>query len=109
MCIRDRGYTLLEKHFAKGALAPTTVLIKAPQAPPDFVSGMITGALNKSPGVDDAFPTGPADGGRLLSFQVIFKGDPYSKEALQQLTELRATARKAAAAGNGTALVGGPT
>ena len=105
----SEGYTLLEKHFPKGALAPTTVLIKAPQAPPKFVVGMITGALSKSPGVAAAFPTGTADGGKLLSFQVILKGDPYSKEALQQIRELRATARKAAAAGNGVALVGGPT
>ncbi len=103
------GYALLEKHFPKGALAPTTVLIKAPQAPPKFVVGMVTGALTKSPGVAAAFPTGMADGGKLLSFQVIFEGDPYSREVLQQLTELRATARKAAAAGGGTALVGGPT
>jgi uncharacterized membrane protein YdfJ with MMPL/SSD domain len=105
----SQGYTLLEKHFPKGALAPTTVLIKAPQAPPKFVIGMVTGALSKSPGVAAAFPTGTADEGRLLSFQVILKGDPYSKEALQQVRDLRTTARKAAAAGNGTALVGGPT
>ncbi len=35
-----QGYALLEKHFPKGALAPTTVLIKAPQAPPAFVTGI---------------------------------------------------------------------
>jgi len=104
-----QGYALLEQHFPKGALAPTTVLIKAPQAPPDFVAGMITGALNKSPGVAAAFPTGTADGGKLLSFQVILKGDPYSSQALEQVRQLRTTARKAAAAGGGTALVGGPT
>jgi RND superfamily putative drug exporter len=104
-----QGYALLEQHFPKGALAPTTVLIKAPQAPPEFVSGMITGALNKSPGVAAAFPTGTADGGKLLSFQVILKGDPYSSQALEQVRQLRTTARKAAAAGGGTALVGGPT
>jgi RND superfamily putative drug exporter len=103
------GYALLEKHFPKGSLAPTTVLIKAPQAPPEFVTGMIVGALSKSPGVAAAFPTGTADGGKLLSFQVILKGDPYSKEALQQVRQLRETARKAAAAGQATALVGGPT
>ncbi|MCX6363895.1 MAG: MMPL family transporter [Actinobacteria bacterium] len=103
------GYALLEKHFPKGSLAPTTVLIKAPQAPPDFVTGMIIGALSKSPGVAAAFPTGTADDGKLLSFQVILKGDPYSKEALQQVRQLRETARKAAAAGQATALVGGPT
>jgi putative drug exporter of the RND superfamily len=104
-----QGYALLEQHFPKGALAPTTVLIKAPQAPPGFVAGMITGALDKSPGVAAAFPTGTADGGKLLAFQVIFKGDPYSSQALEQVRQLRTTARKAAAAGGGTALVGGPT
>ena len=104
-----QGYALLEKHFPKGSLAPTTVLIKAPQAPPEFVTGMIVGALSKSPGVAAAFPTGTADDGKLLSFQVILKGDPYSKEALQQVRQLRETARKAAAAGQATALVGGPT
>ncbi|MGZ4200157.1 MAG: MMPL family transporter, partial [Thermoleophilia bacterium] len=104
-----QGYALLEQHFPKGALAPTTVLIKAPQAPPDFVAGMITGALNKSPGVAAAFPTGTADDGKLLSFQVILKGDPYSSQALEQVRQLRTAARKAAAAGGGIALVGGPT
>jgi uncharacterized membrane protein YdfJ with MMPL/SSD domain len=104
-----QGYALLEKHFPKGSLAPTTVLIKAPQAPPEFVTGMIVGALSKSPGVAAAFPTGTADDGKLLSFQVILEGDPYSKEALQQVRQLRETARKAAAAGQATALVGGPT
>jgi putative drug exporter of the RND superfamily len=109
-----QGYALLEKHFPKGSLAPTTVLIKAPQAPPEFVTGMIVGALSKSPGVAAAFRSGTADDGKLLSFQVILKGDPYSKEALQQVRQLRETARKAAAAAaaaasQATALVGGPT
>ena len=104
-----QGYALLEKHFPKGALAATTVLIEAPEPPPDFVTGMITGALNEAPGVAAAFPTGTADGGRLLSFQVILEGDPYSKEALRQIRELRDVARETAAAGGGTALVGGPT
>ncbi len=104
-----QGYALLERHFPKGALAPTTVLIKAPEAPPEFVTGMITGALNEAPGVAAAFPTGTADDGRLLSFQVILEGDPYSKEALQQIGELRQVARETAAVGGGVALVGGPT
>jgi uncharacterized membrane protein YdfJ with MMPL/SSD domain len=104
-----QGYALLERHFPKGALAPTTVLIKAPEAPPGFVTGMITSALNKAPGVAAAFPTGTADGGKLLSFQVILNGDPYSREALQQIRDLRQVARKTATAGGGVALVGGPT
>jgi uncharacterized membrane protein YdfJ with MMPL/SSD domain len=105
----SEGYTLLEKHFPKGALAPTTVLIKTPEAPPEFVTGMLTGMLNKAPGVAAAFPTGATDDGKLLAFQVIYKGDPYSSEALKQVRELREVAREAAAQGGGTALVGGPT
>ena len=103
-----QGYAQLERHFPKGSLAPTTVLIKAPEAPPEFVTGMITGALNEAPGVAAAFPTGTADDGKLLSFQVIMEGDPYSKEALQQVRDLREVARKTAATG-GVALLGGPT
>jgi RND superfamily putative drug exporter len=104
-----QGYALLEKHFPKGSLAPTTVLVQAPQAPPELVTGMIVGALSKSPGVAAAFPTGTANDGKLLSFQVILKGDPYSKEALAQVRQLRETARKVAEVGGSTALVGGPT
>jgi putative drug exporter of the RND superfamily len=105
----SEGYTLLEKHFPKGALAPTTVLIKAEQAPPEFVTGMVTGVLNQAPGVAAAFPTGVAMDGTLLSFQVIFEGDPYSSEVLEQVRELRTIARTAAAQGGAMALVGGPT
>jgi RND superfamily putative drug exporter len=104
-----QGYALLEQHFPKGSLAPTTVLMQLPQAPPKAVSGMVVGALSASPGVATAFPTGVAQGGKLLSFTVIFKGDPYSSQALEQLRQLRQTARKVAAVGEGTALVGGPT
>jgi RND superfamily putative drug exporter len=109
-----QGYTLLEQHFPKGALAPTTVLVQLPAAPADQaaagqLTGAVVGALSKSPGVATAFPTGVADNGKLLSFQVILKGDPYSSEALKQVRELRATVRGVAASAGGTALVGGPT
>jgi putative drug exporter of the RND superfamily len=116
-----QGFALLERHFPKGALAPTTVLVKLPRAaaggqagqpgaesaPP--LVGAVTGALSKSPGVAAAFPTGVADGGKLLGFQVILKGDPYSSTALEQVRELRRTVRGVAASAGGTALVGGPS
>ena len=88
----SEGYTLLERHFPKGALAPTTVLIRADEAPPEFVAGMITGVLSEAPGVAAAFPTGTAMDGRLLRFQVIYEGDPYSSEALEQVRDLRTIA-----------------
>jgi RND superfamily putative drug exporter len=106
-----QGFALLEKHFPKGSLAPTTVLIKTREPLPESVTGMITGALNDAPGVAAAFqpPMGISKDGTLASFQVILEGDPYSKEALQQVRDLRQVVRKAAAAGGGEALVGGPT
>ena len=104
-----QGYALLEKHFPKGSLAPTTVLMQFPKAPSPQLVGPIVGALKSSPGVDSAFPTGAADNGKLLSFQVIYKGDPYSSQALEQVRQLREAVRGVAAQGGGTALVGGPT
>ncbi len=104
-----QGYTLLEQHFPKGALAPTTVLMQFPQAPPPAIAGTIVGTLQKSPGVATAFPTGAADRGKLLSFQAIYKGDPYSSTALEQVRRLRVAARQVAAINRGVALVGGPT
>ena len=71
---------------------------------------MITGALTRVPGVAAAFPTGTAMDGRLLSFQVIFEGRPVlQRGARSRSASCAPTARKAAAAGGGTALVGGPT
>ncbi len=104
-----QGYALLEQHFPKGSLAPTTVLFLSPRNPPAFVTGMVVGALGKSPGVDKVFPTGTADDGKLQSYQVVFEGDPYSSQTLDQVRELRATARELAAGSGSTALVGGPT
>jgi RND superfamily putative drug exporter len=89
--------------------------VKLPEAPPggeagaQQLAGAVTGALSKSPSVAAAFPTGVADGGKLLGFQVILKGDPYSSEALKQVRELRRTVQGVAASAGGTALVGGPT
>ena len=40
---------------------------------------------------------------------MIYEGDPYSSQALEQVRELRTVAREAAAQGGGVALVGGPT
>jgi RND superfamily putative drug exporter len=104
-----QGYALLERHFPQGSLAPTTVLVQLPQTPPKSVTGMMVGALSASPGVAVAFPSGAAQSGKLLSFTVIFKGDPYSSQALQQVRRLRETVRTVAATEAGTALVGGPT
>ena len=104
-----QGYALLEKHFPQGSLAPTSVLMQFPDVPPESTVGAAIGALQQSPGVSSAFPTGVADNGKLLSFQVIYKSDPYDKGTLQQIPALRDAARAVAATAGGTALIGGPT
>jgi putative drug exporter of the RND superfamily len=106
----SEGYTLLEKHFPKGALAPTTVLMTLNgKLDPTFISEGVPADLRAVPGVAAAFFTGPSPTSDWLSYQVILSGDPYSKEALQQVREIRQVARKTAAGFGGTALVGGPT
>ena len=99
-----QGYALLEKHFPKGALAPTTVLVRAPsQASIQRVQTI----LARNPGVAAAFPTGVNPSRQLAAFQVILKGDPYSTQALDLIGQLRIELR--AAVGPANVLVGGPT
>jgi putative drug exporter of the RND superfamily len=105
-----QGYALLEQHFPKGALAPTTVLMTINgKVPPELIADGIPARLSSVPGVAAAFFTGGSPTSKWLSYQVILKGDPYSKEALQQVSQIRQVARKEAARFGGTALVGGPT
>ena len=105
-----QGYALLERHFPKGSLAPTTVLLSVNgKIPPTVLEEGIPARLSGVPGVAAAFFTGPSPTSDWLGYQVILKGDPYSKEALQQVRDIRQVARAAAGKFAGTALVGGPT
>ena len=92
-----QGYALLEKHFPQGSLAPTSVLMQFPRRTAGIHGGGRRRA-SASPGVSSAFPTGVADNGRLLSFQVIYKGDPYEKGTLEQI---RACATRPRGGGDG--------
>jgi RND superfamily putative drug exporter len=104
-----QGYALLEKHFPKGALAPTTVLLQLHGKLPPEVFEMIPGRLAAVPGVAAAFPVGAGADSPWMAYQVILEGDPYSKQALEQVREIRKVARTIAADYGGKALVGGPT
>ena len=105
-----QGYALLEQHFPKGALAPTTVLMTLKgKVPPTVIENEIPARLRTVPGVAAAFFTGPSSRGDWLGYQVILAGDPYSQQALQQVRDIRQVARRTAARLGGTALVGGPT
>ena len=71
---------------------------------------MIVGALSKSPGVAAAFPTGDGRRRQAAELPGHLQGRPVlQRGAASSCAQLRTTARKAAAAGSGTALVGGPT
>ncbi len=62
-----QGYALLEQHFPKGALAPTTVLMTLKgKVPPTVIEHEIPARLRRCPGVAAAFSTGrSSDGGKL--------------------------------------------
>ncbi|HMK92095.1 MAG TPA: MMPL family transporter, partial [Thermoleophilia bacterium] len=69
--------------------------------------GRIQGLLTKTPGVAVAFPTAVNPKTGWAAFQTILKGDPYSTEALDQISAMRRDLRAAVGADN--VLVGGPT
>ena len=104
-----QGYALLERHFPKGALAPTTVFATFKTGPPELIENGIPNAVRSIPGIVAAFFTGPSVDGEWASYQVILEGDPYSKEALEQIPKIREAARATAGRVGGEALVGGPT
>ena len=78
-----QGYALLERHFPKGALAPTTVLLQRHGRPAGVRRARHPRRLRTSRRASPR-PSSRARRGRRTgsSYQVILKGDPYSKEAL---------------------------
>ncbi len=94
-----RGQELLAQSFAAGSSAPTDVIV------PDATRvGAVTQALQANPLVDAVAPI--EENGRQVRLAVTLGPDPYSREAIDLVPELRASVR--AAGGEGT-LVGGPT
>jgi RND superfamily putative drug exporter len=90
------GFKTLSAHFPSGVTDPTRVVAATDRA--DAVSA----AIQKTPGVASANPTGVSRTG-LTQWQVVLNADPASKDAFKTITALRDSVKVA----DPGALVGG--
>jgi len=103
------AFELMEEAFPVGVLAPTTVLIESGSGPvSEAAIAEAQRELEQVEGVARATPTGRiSEDGRATTVDVAFAGDPFTKEALEVVPDLRAAVGDL---GPGTtALVGGGT
>jgi RND superfamily putative drug exporter len=103
------GQEALARAFPPGETAPTAVIVEAPNASLERASQAVAASLRNAPGVGDVRPAGTNEAGDVAQLDVVLAEDPYSDAAADLVPELRTRAESAAAAANGTALVGGPT
>jgi RND superfamily putative drug exporter len=101
------GFRLMEEAFPAGVLAPSTVLVQSADGP--VTNADVAAAVRALDGVDgvaSAAPTGNVSAdGRIAAVNAVLEGDPFTKDALNVVPEIRASV---ADLGPGlTALVGG--
>ena len=90
------GFKTLAAHFPSGVTDPTRVI-----APSDS-AGVVSAAIEQTPGVSSVTPAGASDTG-LSQWQVVIDAEPASKEAFATIDALRDSVHRA----DPGALVGG--
>jgi len=83
-----KGYEILEDKFAKGDLAPTTVLIESNMTITEQQQTALQKQLMDQPLVENVRFNGVQKEGKVLSFQLTFKENPYSAEVIDALEEI---------------------
>ncbi|KZE97069.1 putative membrane protein mmpL10 [Geobacillus stearothermophilus] len=83
-----QGYELLEQHFAKGELAPITVLYEGKEALSPQQLNRLQDELEKQPLVSEVRPAGTADDGRVVSFTLTFRENPYDVETIDAMERI---------------------
>jgi RND superfamily putative drug exporter len=88
------GFELIEERFPAGVLYPTTILVEG-DVGPRGTSGAVPRAVRATQRVDGvaaATPTGDVSrDGSKATIDVILEGDPFTKEALEVVPEIRAS------------------
>lgn len=103
------GQQALAEAFPAGEVAPTDVLVRAPQGDLRAAATAAAGALEDLPVVASATPVEVDPAGTIARLRVALTEDPYGDAAIDAVDELRETAGEAVAPAGATALVGGPT
>ncbi|AGT31126.1 export protein [Geobacillus genomosp. 3] len=83
-----QGYELLEQHFAKGELAPTTVLFEGKAKVTPQQLEQLQNQLEKQPLVSEVRPTGTADEGRVATFTLTFRESPYDVKTIDAMEQI---------------------
>ncbi len=85
------GFELMEREFPAGVLYPTTVLVERADGP--VMAGDLAGTaqqIRNVDGVASATVTGiKSRDGRMETIDVVLEGDPFTKEALGIVPEIR--------------------
>jgi RND superfamily putative drug exporter len=85
------GFELMEEAFPAGVLAPTTVLVQSETGP--VSEAQVASAAQAAEGVEgvaSAAPTGNVSrDGTMATVDVVVEGDPFTKEALGVVPDIR--------------------
>ena len=82
------GYEIIEEEFAKGDLAPTTVLFESEEEVTEEVQASILEQLQNQELVNSVRPTGVSEDGLAVQYQLTFKDSPYSTESMDALEKM---------------------
>ncbi|MGE7977224.1 MMPL family transporter [Psychrobacillus sp. NPDC093200] len=82
------GYEIMEEEFAKGDLAPTTVLFESKEEVTEEVQASILEQLQKQDRVSSVRPTGVSEDGLAVQYQLTFEESPYSTESMDALEKM---------------------
>lgn len=90
------GYERLGESFTEGSLAPSTLLFVSKEKMGMEEMLVAIEKLEKLPGVDSITAQGnpSTEDGKSAKFSIIFKGNPYDKEALDAVKEVRSNSEK---------------
>ena len=89
-----QGYEILENSFAKGELAPTTVLFEATEAISDEQKEALKQELSNQPLVSNVRVNGTAEDGKVINYSLTFEESPYSIETMDALEKIRDNTEK---------------
>src|SRR5699024_2375555 len=83
------GYELLEDKFAKGELAPTTVLFEAAEKMSKEQQKKLINELTEQPLVSKVRLRDVANDGKVTSYQMTFEENPYAVETIDSLEAIQ--------------------
>lgn len=82
------GYEIIEKEFAKGDLAPTTVLLESESEITEETQASLVEQLLQQDSVSTVRATGVSEYGLAAQFQLTFEESPYSTESMDALEKM---------------------